>query len=335
MTALHAVPETEDQHIADVARAAVEAATRAPSSHNAQPWLFAVRGRTIDLFADRSRGLPVVDPEDRELVMSCGAALLNLRVAIEAAGHAAETQLLPVRGEPDLLARVTIGARRPPDPEAVELLEAIPRRRTNRQPFDGRKVGSKLRARMEDAAEAEGARLHFLEGDDHARLAELVAAGDRLQLADRRFRRELAAWMHPNHAREQDGMRGYGFGLGDVMSHAGPFVVRTFAVGRGIAARDRALAEHTRGLAVLATEGDSVRDWLAAGQALQRVLLVLTVLRGAASFLNQPVEVQALRPRVADLLPEPGLPQLVMRIGYATEDVPASPRRPADDVLLA
>src|SRR3712207_6590073 len=57
-------------------------AVLAPSGHNTQPWLFNVSGRAVELHADRTRGLPVVDPEDRALVISCGAALFFLRVAI-------------------------------------------------------------------------------------------------------------------------------------------------------------------------------------------------------------------------------------------------------------
>lgn len=55
--------------------ALVRYAVRAPSSHNSQPWLFRVVGDTLELRADRGRRLPVVDPEDRELTISCGAAL--------------------------------------------------------------------------------------------------------------------------------------------------------------------------------------------------------------------------------------------------------------------
>lgn len=56
-------------------------AIRAPSSHNTQPWLFDCRDERIDLLADRTRALPANDPEDRELTISCGCALMTLRVA--------------------------------------------------------------------------------------------------------------------------------------------------------------------------------------------------------------------------------------------------------------
>ena len=296
----------------DVLRGAVEAAALAPSSRDSQPWLFRVDGNTVDVYVDRARSLGAFDPDDRELAISVGAGLLNLRVAVEAAGFEACTELLADEANPDLLARVVIGPPCQPGHDVVELMAALPLRRTNRRPYDGRKVGAKLRRRMEAAVQSEGARVYFLEDELHRRLAGLVAAGDRALLADRRTRRAQVAWLR---------------GRRRTLTRVLP-VVR-----RRVAARDRSLAEHTRGLAVLATDGDTVRDWLVAGQALERALLTLTALKGAASFLNAPVEVEDLRAQVAALLPRPGVPQLVLRVGYPTWTPPDPPRRPVDELL--
>jgi len=61
-------------------------AVLAPSGHNTQPWLFCVRDDIVDLYGDRAQALAVVDPDDRELTISCGAALFNLRVALRRFG---------------------------------------------------------------------------------------------------------------------------------------------------------------------------------------------------------------------------------------------------------
>jgi nitroreductase len=70
-------------------------AVLAPSSHNTQPWFFLLGKPHIDLLADRTRALPVNDPEDRELTISCGCALMNLLLAAAASGHQVENRLLP------------------------------------------------------------------------------------------------------------------------------------------------------------------------------------------------------------------------------------------------
>ena len=54
----------------------------APSIHNTQPWRFRLGDEHVELWSDETGGLPVVDPLGRELVISCGAALLTKSTAI-------------------------------------------------------------------------------------------------------------------------------------------------------------------------------------------------------------------------------------------------------------
>ena len=62
-------------------------AVLAPSILNSQPWLFEVSHDTISLHVNQSRRLAVVDPEGRKAIISCGAALFNIRAAARAFGH--------------------------------------------------------------------------------------------------------------------------------------------------------------------------------------------------------------------------------------------------------
>src|SRR5688572_15759901 len=91
--------------------AAVALATRAPSLHNTQPWRWAFDERTVHLRADRLHWLPATDPEGRDLLLSCGAALHHLRVALAARGVATEVQRFPDPADPDHLAtlRLSLG----------------------------------------------------------------------------------------------------------------------------------------------------------------------------------------------------------------------------------
>lgn len=314
----------------------VRYAVLAPSSHNTQPWLFVARDGALELRADRTRGLPVVDPHDRALVISCGAALGNLRIAANRAGRELVVERFPAEADEDLLARARLGRRLTPEPAAVRRFAAIARRRTVRRAYDERPIAAATLDALAQAAGAEGTWLAVV--DDLAgreRIAALVADADRRQARDAAFRRELAMWIHPNHSRSRDGMPGYAFAMGDLVSYAGPFFVRTFHWGDRQAARDRELAVGSPVLAVLGTEGDTPRDWLRAGEALAMVLLEATSEGLCASFLNQPVEVAELRPALRRLVAERtghfGAPQLVLRLGYGPEAQP-TPRRTANEV---
>lgn len=87
------------------------------------------------------------------------------------------------------------------------------------------------------------------------------------------------------------------------------------------------------GLFVLSTAGDGPAAWLAAGRALQRVLLELTAGDLAGVPLMQIVECPAIRSELAALLPAGGSPQIVLRAGRATPQTPVR-RRHLVDVLM-
>jgi hypothetical protein len=313
---------------------AVRFAILAPSSHNTQPWLFRIDGDTMSVRADRRRALPVVDPDGRELVISCGASLPNLQVALGHFGQEAEAEHVPDPDDRDLLARLSLGGAREPTPSEEALFAAIPKRHTNRKRFRDQAVPNELVRAFQAAAACELAWFAPLLDEERRRAAaDLVAEGDRVQFRDKRFRRELAAWSVPNRAPRRDGIPGYALGFGDFASLAGPLVVRALNVGRSRAARDRELAASSPLLGVIGTERDAPADWLAAGRVLERVLLQARSRGVWAAFLNQPIEVPDLRLRVRELAGVAGFPQLLLRMGYGPEPRP-TPRRPVSEVLL-
>lgn len=308
------------------ARLIIRRGVLAPSSHNTQPWFFRLSESVIDLCADRTRALPANDPEDRELAISCGCALMNLRVAAASEGLAINVRLFPEPDELDLLARVSLSNQSHASVEDAKLEEFIEARRTYRKPFAPREVSASVIDRLIEAAQLEGARLIPLATEEiRQQAAGLVAEGDAAQWANPSWRRELAAWMHPRR-------RGDGLTIPALAVPAAQIIVRTFDMGGGIGAKDLQLAEASPVLAVLSTDSDNPRDWLLAGQALQRILLVSCRHGLQASYLNQPVQVASLRPKLQNLA-GPGFPQILLRIGYPLEEIAPTARRVLDDVM--
>lgn len=308
-------------------RPLVAQAVLAPSAHNTQPWAWQLHEASVKLFADRTRALPVNDPDDRELAISCGAALLNLRVAVAAAGLECEISLLPDFHDADCLAALSVRRLPVPNSPDAALAAAIASRRTWRKPFTPEPVAPAIVEALVAAAAKEGAWLQVLASDEsrHA-AAVLVAEGDAAQWANPSWRRELSAWMHPR--RRGDGLTVPALAL--PLAHA---VVRSFDIGHGVGARDQQLADASPLLVVLGTEHDREHDWLAAGQALQRMLLVARLHGLQASYLNQPVQVESLRPRLQQLLGRDGHAQLLLRLGHAPEAIAAAPRRALESVI--
>jgi len=315
-------------------RFSLQYAVLAPSSHNTQPWHFIVDGTSLMLCADRTRALPVVDPYDRELIMSCGAALFNLRVALQHFGLGYAITLFPASADPDVLAQVHALPTYAGDAGIAGLFGSITKRVTTRERFDIQPIPLDIQEQFVRAAEAEGADAVCIDGAPaRERIAELVAEADYLQFHDPRFRRELASWIHPR--RSNDGMPAYSAGVSALLDFAVPLVssaIRTFDLGGGLAAAHRRLLEGSPLLFCIGTRADDPAAWIAAGQALERVLLTAARHGLTASYLNQPVEVDSLREA---LRKEAGLdaqPQLLLRIGRGPQAA-HSPRRAMNEVV--
>jgi nitroreductase len=322
------VEDRSPGRIGGLTRACLEAAVLAPSVHNSQPWRFRLRHAGIDVLADRSRRLAVVDPSGRELLISVGAAVLNLRVAILGHGRVPILRVLPDRCEPDLVARVTLGPVTVADPTVRALLAAIPRRHTNRRPFTAASVPGPVMDELVAAAAAEGAALAIADPIGRDAILGLAATAEDWQRTEAGYRDELTAWTAPPYGRH-DGVPAHAFGPHDRYESV---PLRDFGLTQPGLHRGDATFEAHPTVLVLRTAADGPRDWVRAGQALQRVLLTATVRGVATTPMTQPLEV----PEIRGLLTDPArhrYPQLILRVGYGRPAV-ASPRRPLAEVLV-
>lgn len=311
-------------------RLALESAILAPSGHNAQPWKFRLSDHEVEIWADRSRRLPVIDPEDRELVISCGAALLNLRVALEAQGERVRTQLVPRPEEPDLLARAWLAEGPLARAEVDHLAPAIKQRHTYRAPFLEREIESEPLWAMQEAACAEGCRLVPLTGfvRDHA--IALIGEVDARLCLDPLYRQALQDWLDSHTQGVIEGIEAV---LLDEFATSQPrLLARLSGGGQTSGPRDQRLARTAPLLALLTAPGDGPYHWMLAGQAMQRVLLEGARFGLQASFLNQPLEIPEARESLARWT-SGGIPQLMLRFGYPAQVLRSPGRRPLEDVL--
>jgi nitroreductase len=308
--------------------ACLDAAIAAPSVHNTQPWRFRLRPNHIDVLLDPERRLAAIDPDGREAWISVGAALLNLRIAILAAGRVPLTLLQPSRDEPDLLATVTLGGVHRPDATVRALASAIGQRRTNRRPFRDLEVRDEVIDQLAAAASAEGATLAVADPAGRSGLLSLVRAAHNRQQHDPDYLAELSRWTEVGTGR-RDGVPASSFGPTDER-HVLP--IRDFGITHTDTPRRHAHFESAPTLVAIYTAGDAPPHWLRAGQAMERVLLTATV-RGVS---NTPMTAPTETPELRELLSsteDPRVAQVILRLGYG-DPCPATPRRPLTDVVM-
>ena len=306
----------------------VAMATLAPSVHNTQPWHFVRRGDALDLRADRSRQLSVLDPDGRQLVQSCGAALHHLRVATRAAGRDLVVELLPEPTDRDLLARVTVTMG--PTASGSEVSEAVDElhRGTVRGRFDDGPLPVGLVDRLADDAALEGVRLRTVRPEELPEVQVLVSRAEQYLEGDPAYLAELGRWVHEPTDERPDGIPVAAL---EVTADRGELVAGRAFVPAAEHSTEPPAAEHPT-LVLLLTASDSPRDWLAAGQALSRLLLRCTHEGVGAQPIGQVIDVPATRIGLQRALGVVGVPQLVLRLGPATP-VRRTVRHEVSDVL--
>lgn len=311
----------------------IATAGRAPSLHNSQPWRFRLDGEGLELRVDPQRAMRVSDPEARELVISCGAALYTLRLALRGKALSPHVSIAPNKDDPLLLARVTAESGPRPTPDESQLLAAVVHRHTHRHGFAPVPIADTLASALEADVATEGARLVWV--DDRHRVGavvELALLADQLQVGDVEWQAEIERWVDTTGRGRRDGVPIAAVPPASPQRRATDRLpVRSFVPGRSPCANDHRPGAVGR-IAVLVTDGDELGDWLAAGQALQRMLLRAADGWVFATYATAPLEVPYLRQALRDTLGLSDYPQMVLELGHAGY-AHTTPRLPADEQL--
>ena len=308
----------------------IATAARAPSVHNTQPWRFQVSDFCIDLYCDPRRKLRV-DKDGREMLISCGAALYGLRLAVRSLGYLPVVEPFPDPPRLRLLARVTLGAPAPLTPGERHMLDALPLRHTHRGPFAAGALPTGLLSGLQHDALAEGATLALVDQTlAYQRLADITSAADRRQHRDFEVRQEIHRWSRGAEDPARDGVPAAAFAAG-TSRQPGRLPQRDFDLGRNLGLLSTE-GPPPAATAILLTSGDRRGDWLRAGQALQRVLTHAATKWVFASLHTQPLETASIRALIRDRLHLPGAPQMVMQLGIS-HSARATARRATGEVI--
>lgn len=318
-------------HFSDVEtiRSALMLAVRAPSVHNSQPWRWRVGERSLHLYANMDLRLPHADPDDRDLMLSCGAALNHCVVAMAALGWQSKIHRFPNPDEPDHLAAIEL--RRYPATETdVRLAAAIPRRRTDRRCYSSLPVAQGDIALMGARAARTGVMLRRVDALDS--LKKLIAEAAWRHGRDLEYSAELATW---------SGRYGSTAGVpacnAPVPDPQAVLPTRVFAGPVLTQTSDADPAEDNAAVVALGTFDDDNLARLRAGEAASLVLLTATAVGLASCPITETLEIPETRASLrAETFGEDAYPQILLRIGWAPVDcghLPSTPRRDLSEVV--
>jgi nitroreductase len=322
-------------------RFALNAAVLAPSIHNTQPWRFRVYDGPaphVDLLMDAGRGLVALDPNHRQLVISCGAALAAYQLGLRGCGLAPRVEIFPASAGPSTVARIHLSDRAGPDLQARGMWPALRERRSYRGPMTDAPIELWLRHRLTRLA-APGSLLQFIPNAQWQAVERLIAAATLELDGSAGINDEIRTWTRETE-RTHDGVPSANWQRTSEQAAGAPVAQRDFAQGRGLAGPTPTVGiEADPTFAVLMSPGDTRLDWLKTGQSLLSVALEAQIESAALGYVNQPIEIPGLRDRLATELRHASaafrVPQLLLRLGYPAGGMPpAAPRRPVQDVLL-
>ena len=314
----------------DTISAAVALACRAPSVHNSQPWRWVAERGSLQLYSDPDRLLVSTDAFGRQMILSCGAALNHLQVALRSMGWQADIHRVPNPENPAHLAAIEF---RPTDEISatdVDRANAIGIRRTDRLPFADPANWPTTEAALRRLTDEHAVGCHVLTDDGRPQLAtasELTAA---LRRYDSLYQAELHWWT--GHSNLSEGVPREA--LPSEFEHQRVPTGRKFPATNRPSRRPEVDQDHSR-IIVLTTNGECRLEWLQCGEALSALLVEATVYGLATCSLTHITELPQSREIVRKLINGTGLPQVVIRVGITPEGEAAesTPRRPLADVL--
>lgn len=321
---------TRTQPDIGVVEDAVELACHAPSVHNSQPWRWVAARGGLQLFLDADR-LVATDRSGREALLSCGAVLDHLRVAMAARGWITHVDRYPNPSDHTHLASIDFSSMSYVTEAHHWRADAILRRHTDRLPFGPPRHWDALEMLLRSAIDETVAMLDVVDDDARPQLAEASQLSESLRLYDSDYHAELEWWTGP-------------FGVSDGIPHSSLVsaaesdrvdIGRTFPVTRHQRERRLSVPEDRSKVLVVSAHDSTRRDVLGCGETLSQLLLEATMAGMATCTLSHLTEVEASRGIIASLVGR-DLPQLLIRVGTTPtlDDAPApTPRRQLEDVL--
>ncbi len=268
----------------------VSYAIKAPSGHNAQPWLFELHNDKIIILPNFAKTLPAVDPDNRELFISLGCAAENLCLAASALQYRTTVDV-------DSTGCISVHLQKSDNVTPDTLFDQIEKRQTNKSVYNGKKISDDTLFKIVQQTQTAENNIYAWAKNttEFEQLTYFVIQGNLLQMNDKAFKEELLSWIRFNkkHAENtNDGISYAVMGAPDLPKSITETIVKFALNPKSQNKTDLKKIDSSSHLFLLASRENNIASWIATGRTLQRLLLTLTQNDIAAAYLNQPCEVE-------------------------------------------
>ncbi len=312
----------------DKLRTLVEYAILAPSGHNSQPWKFRIGKKKIEIFPDFSRARRVVDPNNRELYISMGAAVRNMVVAGNDLGLELTYKIVDKKIEVVVVSETQSNNK-------LKGIKAIKERQTNRGKYFSKAIEEKKWKQIEDIAGKERTDIKYiLNITEKRKLANLAYEADLVWYKNKELMLEMEEWLRDDVEMAKDGLPTGVLNFYKVAAEIKYLFAGDSQRAKEVATKDKDMLGKSPAMAIITSKGETIQDWVEAGELYEELALELTKLGLSNSIFNRPVELTGFRKKIAEKMKIKGKAQLLVRIGYARKPAKRTGRRPIDEVLI-
>ena len=305
----------------------IEQATKAPSGHNTQPWLFHICEDSIEIHPDNRKTLHVVDRNRREMFVSLGCATENLCIAAGSIGYASKVNV----SEEGI---ISIELHSVDNQKKTLLSGQITRRQTNRSIYNGKQIPEKVIRELLTLEKEEYIGIYCWQKQsiEFNKIRDYVLVGNKIQMSDSCFKNELKSWMRFNKRDEQqtlDGLSYAVFGAPNLPRWLSRLIMGTYLTPGMQNKSDEKKVNSSSHVVLFTVKNDSIPEWIQLGRTLEHFLLKTTEAGIATAFINQPCELKVLAEQMqCEVIHQTGkekrIPVVLLRMGYA-KAMPYSP----------
>lgn len=315
----------------------IEQATKAPSGHNTQPWLFRICEDSIEIHPDNRKTLHVIDRNRREMFVSLGCATENLCIAAGSIGYASKVHV----SEKGI---ISIELHSVDNQKKPLLSGQITRRQTNRSIYNGKQIPEKVIRELLTLEKEEYIGIYCWQKQsiEFNKIRDYVLVGNKIQMSDSCFKNELKSWMRFNKRDEQQTLNGLSyavFGAPNLPRWLSRLIMGACLTPRMQNKSDEKKVNSSSHVVLFTVENDSIPEWIQLGRTLEHFLLKTTEAGIATAFINQPCELKVLAEQMqCEVIHQTGkekrIPVVLLRMGYA-KAMPYSPRKERNEVIIS